>query len=42
MRFFFYGFQTNTFQAVLITDGTYTFLKYHYPCNSLQWASPKF
>lgn len=33
---------TNTFQAVVITDGTYTFLKYHYPCGGLQWASPTF
>ncbi|XP_078349351.1 mucin-like protein [Oculina patagonica] len=33
---------TNTFQAVLVTDGTYTFLKYHYPCGALQWASPEY
>jgi len=33
---------TNTFQAVIITDGTYTFLKYHYPCGGLQWATPTF
>lgn len=31
---------TNTFQAVVITNGTYTFLKYHYPCGALQWSAP--
>ncbi|XP_067018613.1 mucin-like protein isoform X3 [Acropora muricata] len=32
---------TNTFQAVVITNGTYTFIKYHYPCGSLLWSAPE-
>ena len=32
--------QSNTFQAVLISDGVHTFLKYNYPCGGIQWAIP--
>ena len=36
-RFFL---QLNHFQAVLITDGTYTFVKYNFPEDGLNWATP--
>ncbi|CAH3024316.1 unnamed protein product [Porites evermanni] len=31
---------TNTFQAVIITNGTYSFVKYHYPCGAITWSAP--
>ncbi|XP_031570637.1 uncharacterized protein LOC116304951 isoform X2 [Actinia tenebrosa] len=30
----------NTFQAVIITDGVYTFAMYNYPPNGIQWSAP--
>ena len=32
--------QSNTFQAVVIANGQYTFLKYLYPYGGIQWAVP--
>ena len=31
-------FQSNTFQAVLITNGFNTFLMYNYPYGGIQWV----
>ncbi|XP_031574157.1 mucin-like protein isoform X2 [Actinia tenebrosa] len=30
----------NTFQAVIITDGVFTFVMYNYPPNGIQWSAP--
>lgn len=32
--------QLNHFQAVIITDGTYTFVKFNYPEEGINWATP--
>ncbi|XP_031569004.1 uncharacterized protein LOC116303578, partial [Actinia tenebrosa] len=32
--------QKNTFQAVVMTDGTLSFAMYNYPPNGIQWAAP--
>ena len=34
----FIVFQSNTFQAVLITNGFNTFLMYNYPYGGIQWV----
>ena len=33
-------FQLNTFQAVIITDGVYSFVMFNYPENGTQWSAP--
>ena len=30
----------NTFQAVIITDGVYSFVMYNYPEGGIQWSAP--
>ena len=37
---FYLLWQSNTFQAVLITDGFNTFLMYNYPHGGIQWVIP--
>lgn len=32
--------QLNHFQAVIITDGVYTFVKFNYPEDGINWATP--
>ena len=35
-----YFLQSNTFQAVLITNGFHSFLMYNYPHRGIQWVVP--
>ena len=37
---FFFSFQMNTFQVVIITDGVYSFVMYNYPEGGIQWSAP--
>ena len=32
--------QPNTFQTVLVTDGTRSFVLYNYPTNGITWSAP--
>lgn len=32
--------QLNHFQTVFMTDGTYTFIKFNYPEDGINWAYP--
>ena len=36
---YFFTNQKNTFQAILITDGTYTYTIFTYDCNLTEWGT---
>ena len=36
----FVCFKVNTFQAVLITDGVNSYIKFNYPADGIQWVAP--
>ena len=40
LTLFFFSFQMNTFQVVIITDGVYSFVMYNYPEGGIQWSAP--